>query len=70
MKAKQIRTIQRAVHLTTGLAIAAYIYLTPPADSLAQTAIRWVIVPVLAASGVAMWQWPRIRRLIRAKERV
>ncbi|MEV6039536.1 hypothetical protein AB0L65_51015 [Nonomuraea sp. NPDC052116] len=24
----------------------------------------------LLASGVAMWQWPRIRRLIRAKERV
>ncbi|WP_431901785.1 hypothetical protein [Nonomuraea sp. bgisy101] len=70
MKAKQIRTIQRAVHLATGLAIVAYIYLAPPADSPAHTAIRWFVVPVLVASGVAMWQWPRVRRLIRAKDRV
>ncbi|MCG5219471.1 hypothetical protein [Streptosporangium sp. KLBMP 9127] len=70
MKAKQIRTIQRAVHLAAGLAITGHIYLAPPADSPAHAAIRWVIVPVLLASGVAMWQWPRIRRLIRAKERV
>ncbi|WP_433509166.1 hypothetical protein ACQP2T_35015 [Nonomuraea sp. CA-143628] len=70
MKAKQIRTIQRAVHLVGGLAIATYIYLAPPADSPAHTAIRWLIVPVLVASGVAMWQWPRIRRLARTKERL
>ncbi|MER6000130.1 hypothetical protein ACIHFD_10490 [Nonomuraea sp. NPDC051941] len=70
MKARQIRTIQRAVHLIAGLAIIAYVYLAPPADSPAHVAIRWVILPVLLASGVAMWQWPRIRRLIRAKERV
>ncbi|MER5324939.1 hypothetical protein [Streptosporangium roseum] len=70
MKAKQIRTLQRAVHLVTGLAIVISIYVAPPADSPAHAAIRWFVVPVLVVSGVAMWQWPRIRRLIRAKERV
>ncbi|MBN6051886.1 hypothetical protein JYK22_08055, partial [Nonomuraea sp. RK-328] len=70
MKGKRIRTLQRTVHLATGLAIVAYVYLAPPAGSPADAAIRWFILPVLLASGVVMWQWPRIRRLTRAKERV
>ncbi|GAA3588415.1 hypothetical protein GCM10022419_083420 [Nonomuraea rosea] len=69
MKGKQIRTVQRTLHLIGGLAIAAYVYLAPPPGSPAHAAIQWFIVPVLVASGVVMWQWPRLRRLTRPRRR-
>jgi hypothetical protein len=64
---KQTRGLQRIAHLATGAAIAAYVYLTPEPGSVAQLLVRWLVVPALIASGVAMWQWPRVRRLIRRR---
>jgi hypothetical protein len=61
---KQIRSVQRAIHLVAGLALVAYVYATPPAGSLTTTLVR-VLVPVATMSGVAMWQWPRIRAALR-----
>jgi hypothetical protein len=62
---KQTRNLQRAAHLVTGAAIAGYIYLTPYLGPAAQSTVRWLILPMLVATGMAMWQWPRIRRTIR-----
>jgi thiosulfate reductase cytochrome b subunit len=59
--AAQQRKVQRAVHLVTGLMLVAYVYLTP--SGAAQNVIRFVALPVLVATGIAMWQAPRIRRL-------
>ncbi|TWH73673.1 hypothetical protein [Modestobacter roseus] len=28
--------------------------------------VRFVALPVLVVSGVVLWKWPRIRRLVRA----
>jgi hypothetical protein len=63
--ARRVRTAQRWVHLTSAALLLAFIYLTPNTDSTLMDLIRWVGVPVLAASGIAMWQWPRIRRVRR-----
>ena len=63
--ARRVRTAQRWVHLTSAALLLAFIYLTPDTDSTLMDLIRWVGVPVLAASGIAMWQWPRIRRVRR-----
>lgn len=58
------RTTQRGVHLVAAVGISAYIYLTPDPASPATFGIRWVAVPVLVFSGLAMWLWPRLRRRI------
>ena len=63
--ARRVRTAQRWVHLTSAALLLAFIYLTPDTDSTLMELIRWVGVPVLAGSGIAMWQWPRIRRVRR-----
>lgn len=64
---KRTRTLQRRLHLLTGLVIAAYIYGAPAPDSAVAAGVRWLVLPALVASGVAMWQWPRLRRLARQR---
>jgi thiosulfate reductase cytochrome b subunit len=63
--ARRTRVTQRWVHLVSALVVLVFIYLTPDPDSVFVTVVRWVGFPVLAATGIAMWQWPRIRRLRR-----
>ncbi|MFI6679831.1 hypothetical protein [Kribbella sp. NPDC050470] len=60
---KKVRDRQRLAHLVAGIAVVAYVY-APGAPAL-EAAVRWVILPLLAASGVLMWQWPKVRRLAR-----
>ena len=62
---KKIRDRQRLAHLLAGLALVAYVYLPGGPSQAVQTTVRWVILPLLAASGVLMWQWPKVRRLAR-----
>ena len=65
---RRIRDLQRLAHLAIGAALAAYVYLPGgPSPALAAT-VRWVLLPLLAASGVVMWQWPKIRRWARSQE--
>jgi hypothetical protein len=67
--ARQLRTWQRRAHLLAGLAVVVHVYLDPGADSPLGVAVRWVLLPALVASGVAMWQAPRLRRLARGGSR-
>lgn len=63
--AKRARTAQRAVHLLTGLVLVIYVYATPSEGSWPTMLVRWLVLPSLVATGLAMWQWPRLRRLAR-----
>jgi len=63
--ARRVRTAQRAVHMVSGVLLLAFVYLTPAADSVLTDLMRWLVFPVLAGTGIAMWQWPRLRRLRR-----
>jgi hypothetical protein len=67
--AKRTRTAQRGVHLFTGLVLVVYVYAVPATDSLLAAVIRWLVLPLLVATGLAMWQWPRLRRLVRGQRR-
>lgn len=42
----------------------AYLYL--PAGRELEDVIRFVVFPLLALSGIAMWQAPRLRRALKA----
>lgn len=65
---KQTRMLQRRVHLLAGLLVVVYIYLAPGLDSAISVGVRWLVLPALALSGLAMWQWPRLRRLARRRQ--
>jgi hypothetical protein len=62
MRAAQQRRLERMVHLAAGAVLAAYVYL-PLGDAVADV-IRWVVLPMLVLSGLAMWQMARIRRAL------
>jgi hypothetical protein len=61
MTAAQQRRAQRAVHLIAALVLVAYVY--APLEARLQDAVRFVVLPLLVVTGIAMWQAPRIRRL-------
>ncbi len=66
---KQVRVIQRFVHLTAGLLLVAYIY-TPLGNLNAfETLVQVIVVPALVVTGMAMWQLPRLRKLLRDRTR-
>ena len=61
MTAAQQRKVQRAIHLVTGVALIAYVY-WPQAAHL-HDAVRFLLLPLLVLTGIAMWQARRVRRL-------
>jgi hypothetical protein len=64
--ARRTRVLQRRVHLITALAMVLYIY-AAPTNTAVTSMFRWMVFPVLAGSGIVMWQWPRLRRLARQR---
>lgn len=66
MRSTQVRNAQRAMHLIAGVALVAYVYLTPSPGSVATLLVR-VLVPVVVLTGIGMWQWPRIRNVLRSR---
>ena len=63
------RDVQRAVHLVGGLLTAAYVY-TPLQEVAAfDLLVKVVALPCVTVAGVAMWQLPRLRRLLRGRGR-
>jgi thiosulfate reductase cytochrome b subunit len=61
MTAGQQRKAQRRVHLAAALLLVAYLY--APLETQLQDAVRFLVLPALVVTGIAMWQAPRIRRL-------
>lgn len=55
----------RALHLLAAGTLAMLIY-NPAFDTArGRFTIRWIVVPVLALTGAAMWSLPALRRWIR-----
>jgi hypothetical protein len=63
MSARAKRRAQRGVHLLAGAVLAAYLY--APLGSELEDVVRFAIFPILALTGIAMWQAARVRRALR-----
>jgi hypothetical protein len=59
------RKMERVIHLAAGGALLVYVY-APVGESL-EGVIRFMVLPILTLSGVAMWQMARIRRAVKRK---
>ncbi len=60
-----VRQWQRAVHLVTGVLVVATVYGGAVLPGWLIGFVQVVALPVLVASGVVLWKWPRIRRVLR-----
>jgi len=65
---RQVRDLQRAAHLLTALLLLAYVYAAPLLGTGFTAAVRSLVVPLLVVSGVALWQWHRLRTMLRKRK--
>ena len=68
---KGLRDAQRVVHLVGGLMLGVYVYMPlmgGPAPHFVAALMQIVIFPTIVATGVLMWQMPRLRRLLKARQ--
>lgn len=61
------RKVQRLVHLAAGLLLTGYVY--APVGQRFEDLVRLVVMPLLALTGMLMWQAARIRRMLKARRR-
>ena len=62
MKAGQLRRTLRAGHIVAGVLMSIYVYSPLHVDPLLTDIIRYLAIPAVALSGVAMWQQGCISR--------
>jgi hypothetical protein len=60
---KRIRDIQRVTHLVAALVLVLYVYTPLGSAPLLTTLLQFGVLPLLAATGMLMWQWTRLRKL-------
>jgi hypothetical protein len=65
MTAGTQRKGQRFVHLAGAAALFGYVYM--PLGAGLETVVRFVVFPVLALTGIAMWKAAWIRRALRRR---
>lgn len=65
---RQVRHRQRITHLLAGALLVLYVYAAPVLGTGFTMAVRWLVVPILAISGVALWQWHRVRAARRMRQ--
>jgi hypothetical protein len=64
MTPRKRRRVQRLVHLLAAAVLLAYVY--APVGPELQNVVRLAAFPVLAVTGIAMWQAARVRRALRS----
>jgi hypothetical protein len=64
---KQLRVAERTLHITAGVILLALAF-TPLGDAAMGQALRFVVAPLLVASGILMWQHARVTRLMRGSD--
>ncbi len=63
MNSRQIRVALRGTHLTLSAVVVAFLYIPAlNAEPTIHTLIQVLIVPLIALSGITMWQLPRINK--------
>jgi hypothetical protein len=69
LKPQRQRTLSRALHLVGAGLIGTFVYAPPSVSAGMQPVIAFVVIPVLAVSGLFIWQQARITRFLRKPPR-
>ncbi len=63
----QAHAAQRLVHLIAAAVLIVYVYFEQLTGPEFGFAVRWVALPTLVLSGIALWKWPKLRKLLRQR---
>lgn len=66
---RQVRSGQRVAHLVAAVLLVGYVYVAPLLGGGFESAVRWVVVPAVVLSGMALWKWHRVRARLRDTRR-
>ena len=64
---RQVRTLQRSTHLLAAAVLLVYVYAAPHLGAGFTATVQWLLVPVVVASGVALWKWPGFLAMVRGR---
>ncbi len=64
---RRMRGLQRLVHLLAAGVLLVYVYGGSALGSGFSMAVRWVALPILVLSGVALWKWTQLRKVLRQR---
>jgi hypothetical protein len=64
---KQQRDIQRIAHLVGATMLMLYLYTPLGSTPIFIALMQFLVVPLLVATGMLMWQLPRLRKLLQGK---
>lgn len=64
MSNKTFRNVIRLIHLAIAACMAIFIYSPLRLDSAFATAVQIVVVPLVAITGMVMWQQPRVLKFL------
>ena len=70
MNGKLFRQIARAIHTVGSVVIAIYIYSSWSNDPVFTAMVQFVTIPLLALTGITMWQQARLLKLFQRNEKV
>lgn len=62
MQANRLRALLRWLHIAAGAIVGAYLYSPWGTEPAFRTAVQFALIPLLAATGVTMWQQSRLMR--------
>jgi hypothetical protein len=65
MKTSSQRMLTRIVHIVSGTMIGLYFYSPLGLDSSFQAAVKFIVIPLFAVSGLWMWKSEAIRKWIK-----
>jgi len=64
MANRRLRLLVRAAHIVEGLMLALYVYTPLQENPLFAGLIAYLVLPALFLSGLALWQQPRLMKLL------
>ncbi|MEM8529434.1 MAG: hypothetical protein AAGF95_01240 [Chloroflexota bacterium] len=70
MSGKLFRQLARAIHTVGSVVIATYIYSSWSSDPVFTMMVQFVTIPLLALTGIAMWQQSRLLKLFQRNKKV
>ena len=62
---RKVRAVQRSFHFVASAILLVYLYTPLGANAVYSFMVRAMVVPMLAVTGILMWQMPRIRKVLK-----
>lgn len=63
----RLRSLTRTIHLVAALVAVVAVYLPVWSADTARLVLAAVVLPLLALSGLVLWQQARVRRILRSR---